>query len=94
MKLVHRERAAGDRRRKLPHRSGCSLLLRFFHGVNVKLMKCGGLTPRYAAWWNTRRLGIKVMVGCMTGVVRWHFRHRPMLPLLDYGYGWSVAVEQ
>ncbi len=34
-------------------------------GVNIKLMKCGGLTPGYELGKIARALGLRVMVGCM-----------------------------
>ena len=37
-----------------------------FHGVNIKLMKCGGFTPAKRMIQNARNQGMKVMVGCMT----------------------------
>ena len=36
-----------------------------FTGINIKLVKCGGLTPAMAMLAEARRLGLKVMVGCM-----------------------------
>ncbi len=38
----------------------------YFHGVNIKLMKCGGLTPAKKMIENAKNLGLKTMVGCMT----------------------------
>lgn len=37
-----------------------------FHGVNVKLVKCGGLTPARRMISQAKALGMKTMVGCMT----------------------------
>ncbi len=37
-----------------------------FHGINIKLMKCGGLTPALKMIEKARQLNIKVMAGCMT----------------------------
>ncbi|MEQ6118186.1 dipeptide epimerase [Reichenbachiella sp. MALMAid0571] len=37
-----------------------------FHGVNIKLMKCGGFTPALRMIKEAKSLGLKVMVGCMT----------------------------
>lgn len=37
-----------------------------FHGINIKLTKCGGLTPARKMIEEARALGLKVMVGCMT----------------------------
>jgi L-alanine-DL-glutamate epimerase-like enolase superfamily enzyme len=36
-----------------------------FHGVNVKLIKAGGITPAYEALQAARKAGLKTMVGCM-----------------------------
>lgn len=36
-----------------------------FSGFNIKLVKCGGLTPALAMLAAGRRLGLRVMVGCM-----------------------------
>lgn len=36
-----------------------------FHGVNVKLMKTGGLTEGVQCLQTARRLGLKTMLGCM-----------------------------
>lgn len=37
-----------------------------FHGVNIKLVKCGGLTPARRMIANAKQLAMKTMVGCMT----------------------------
>ena len=37
-----------------------------FHGINIKLMKCGGLREAHKMVDLARGLGLKVMVGCMT----------------------------
>lgn len=37
-----------------------------YDGVNIKLMKCGGLHEAYQMALLARRLGLKVMIGCMT----------------------------
>jgi len=56
----------------------------YFHGVNVKLVKCGGLTParRMLAW--AKELGLKTMVGCMTESSVGISATAQLLPLLDY----------
>ncbi|MEY3053260.1 MAG: hypothetical protein RLY31_3045 [Bacteroidota bacterium] len=36
-----------------------------FHGINIKLMKCGGLTPALRMIRHARELDLKVMAGCM-----------------------------
>jgi len=37
-----------------------------YSGVNVKLMKCGGLRAAYNMMKTARTMGMKVMIGCMT----------------------------
>ena len=37
-----------------------------FHGINIKLMKCGGLREAHKMVDLARGLGLRVMVGCMT----------------------------
>jgi len=36
-----------------------------FHGVNIKLTKCGGITPARRMITRARQLGLSVMLGCM-----------------------------
>ncbi|NNK71164.1 MAG: dipeptide epimerase, partial [Flavobacteriaceae bacterium] len=37
-----------------------------FDGINIKLMKCGGLSPALRMIDTARNYGLKVMAGCMT----------------------------
>ena len=37
-----------------------------FHGINIKLVKCGGLAVARRMVERARELGLKVMAGCMT----------------------------
>jgi len=55
-----------------------------FHGINIKLMKCGGITPALKMIKNARELGLKVMVGCMTESSIGIAAIGQLLPLLDY----------
>ncbi len=55
-----------------------------FHGVNVKLVKCGGLTPARRMVVRARELGMKAMVGCMTESTVGISAIAQLLPLLDY----------
>ncbi|KMQ66795.1 chloromuconate cycloisomerase [Chryseobacterium angstadtii] len=41
-------------------------LLPYYKSVNIKLMKCGGLTPALTMIRKAKELGYKVMIGCMT----------------------------
>ena len=55
-----------------------------FHGINIKLTKCSGITPALRMITNARELSMKVMVGSMnessigTGAIA------QLLPLVDY----------
>jgi L-alanine-DL-glutamate epimerase-like enolase superfamily enzyme len=55
-----------------------------FHGVNIKLVKCGGLTPARRMIARARQLGMKTMVGCMTESTVGISAIAQLLPLLDY----------
>lgn len=55
-----------------------------FHGINIKLMKCGGLTPARRMIAEARQRGMKVMVGCMTESSVGIAAIGQLLPLLDY----------
>jgi L-alanine-DL-glutamate epimerase-like enolase superfamily enzyme len=55
-----------------------------FHGINVKLIKCGGLTPARRMIAKAKRHGLKTMVGCMTESTVSTSAIAQLLPLLDY----------
>lgn len=55
-----------------------------FHGVNVKLCKCGGLTSAVRMLRQARDLGMKTMVGCMVESSVGISGAAQLLPLLDY----------
>jgi len=55
-----------------------------FHGVNIKLVKCGGVTSAKRMLMQARRLGMKTMVGCMTESSVGISAIAHLLPLLDY----------
>jgi L-alanine-DL-glutamate epimerase-like enolase superfamily enzyme len=56
----------------------------YFHGINIKLTKCSGITPALRMITKAREFDMKVMAGCMnessigTGAIA------QLLPLLDY----------
>lgn len=56
----------------------------YFHGINIKLVKCGGLTPARRMISQARTLGMRVMVGCMTESTVGVSAIAQLLPLLDY----------
>jgi len=55
-----------------------------FHGVNIKLTKCGGLTPALRMIETARKLGMKVMAGSMNESSIGSAAIGHLLPLLDY----------
>jgi L-alanine-DL-glutamate epimerase-like enolase superfamily enzyme len=55
-----------------------------FNGINIKLTKCGGLTPARRMIQTARELGLKVMVGCMTESTVGISAIAQLLPQLDY----------
>ncbi|MCL4203228.1 MAG: dipeptide epimerase [Pirellulaceae bacterium] len=55
-----------------------------FHGINIKLPKCGGLTPARRMIQRARELQMRVMVGCMTESTVGISAIAQLLPLLDY----------
>lgn len=56
----------------------------YFHGINIKLEKCGGLTPARRMIAHARQLDLKVMVGCFTESSVGISAIAQLLPLLDY----------
>lgn len=60
------------------------LCARHFHGINIKLMKCGGITPALRMISHAKELGLKVMVGCMVESSVGCSAIAQLLPLLDY----------
>jgi len=55
-----------------------------FHGVNIKLMKCGGLTPALKMIEKAKQLNVNVMAGCMTESTIGISCLVQIAPLLDY----------
>ncbi len=55
-----------------------------FHGINIKLMKCGGLTPAVHMLKKARKLGLKTMIGCMTESSIGISAAAQLVPLVDY----------
>lgn len=85
MKLVHKESVLPVIADESCHiEADVAYCYGFFHGVNVKLMKCGGLTPARRMVDHARRLGLRVMVGCMTESSVGISAIAQLLPLLDY----------
>ena len=55
-----------------------------FHGVNIKLVKCGGMTPALRMITQAQSHGMKTMVGCMTESTVGISAIAQLAPLLDY----------
>lgn len=57
---------------------------RHFHGINIKLTKCGGITPARRMIAHAKRLGMKVMTGSMNESTVGTSAVAHLLPYLDY----------
>lgn len=55
-----------------------------FHGINIKLTKCGGITPALRMINEAKSLGLKVMMGSMNESTIGTAAMAHMSPLLDY----------
>ncbi len=55
-----------------------------FHGINIKLVKCGGVTPARRMIAEARQCNLQVMMGCMTESSVGISAIAHLLPLLDY----------
>lgn len=56
----------------------------YFDGINIKLMKCGGITPALRMIAEGKKYGLKIMVGCMTESTIGCSAIAQLVPLLDY----------
>ncbi len=55
-----------------------------FHGINIKLTKCGGITPALRMIKEGRKLGLQVMVGSMNECTIGTAAIAQLLPLIDH----------
>jgi len=55
-----------------------------FHGINIKLTKCSGITPAIRMIAKARELNLKVMMGCMNETTIGSAAIANFLPQLDY----------
>jgi len=55
-----------------------------FHGINIKLTKCSGITPALRMIKKARDLGMQVMVGCMNESTIGSAAIAHLLPLIDH----------
>ena len=61
-----------------------AICVNYFHGINIKLTKCSGLTPALRMIKEARTLGLKVMMGSMNESVIGSAAIAQFLPQLDY----------
>lgn len=57
---------------------------KYFHGINIKLTKCSGITPALRMIKMARQLEMKVMMGCMNESSIGTAAIAQLLPMLDY----------
>jgi L-alanine-DL-glutamate epimerase-like enolase superfamily enzyme len=55
-----------------------------FHGINIKLTKCSGITPARRMITHARKAGLKVMVGCMNESTIGSAAIAHLLPFIDH----------
>jgi L-alanine-DL-glutamate epimerase-like enolase superfamily enzyme len=55
-----------------------------FSGINVKLQKCGGITPAYEMIKHSKSLGLKVLIGCMSESIIGCSAGEVLSPLCDW----------
>jgi L-alanine-DL-glutamate epimerase-like enolase superfamily enzyme len=55
-----------------------------FHGINIKLTKCSGITPARRMIQKARELGMKVMIGCMNESTVGSAAMAQLAPLADF----------
>lgn len=56
-----------------------------FHGINIKLQKCGGLTPATRMLSIAKEAGLFTMIGCMGGETSIGISHAAqLLPQVDF----------
>ncbi len=55
-----------------------------FHGINIKLTKCSGITPARRMISRAKELGMKVMIGCMNESTVGSAAIAHLLPFIDH----------
>ena len=56
----------------------------FFHGINIKLTKCSGITPALRMIDRAHEIGMKVMVGSMNESTIGSAAIAHLMPLINY----------
>lgn len=59
-------------------------LIDHYGSINIKLVKCGGLTPALKIIYEARKLKYKIMIGCMTESTIGISAGAVLAPLVDY----------
>jgi L-Ala-D/L-Glu epimerase len=55
-----------------------------FSGINIKLQKCGGISPAFKMIKHARSLGLKILIGCMSESVIGCSAGEVLAPLCDW----------
>jgi L-alanine-DL-glutamate epimerase-like enolase superfamily enzyme len=55
-----------------------------FHGINIKMTKCSGITPARRMISQARSLDLKIMIGCMNETSVGSAAIAQLAPLADY----------
>ncbi len=58
--------------------------INYFNGINIKLTKCGGITPALRMIQKAKNAGIKIMMGCMNESTIGSAAIAQFLPQLDF----------
>ncbi len=66
------------------HESDVEKCADHFHGINIKLTKCSGITPARRMISKARQLGLKIMLGCMNECSIGSAAIAHLAPLVDY----------
>jgi L-alanine-DL-glutamate epimerase-like enolase superfamily enzyme len=66
------------------HEKDVELCADGFHGINIKLTKCGGITPALKMIENARKLNLLVMIGSMNESTIGSAAIAQFLPLIDF----------
>jgi len=66
------------------HEKDVQKCVNHFHGINIKLTKCSGITPALRMIEEAKELNLKVMMGCMNESTVGSAAIANLLPLLDY----------
>jgi L-alanine-DL-glutamate epimerase-like enolase superfamily enzyme len=56
----------------------------YFQGINIKLTKCGGITPARRMIKNARIFGLQIMIGCMNETTIGSAAIAHLIPAVDY----------